>query len=65
MDISNKKVKLLINKKIVSNKTKILTKIVKDILTIETLNTNQRLEITNLIGQTVYTNIIINKKATI
>ena len=65
MDKSNKKVKLLINKKIVSNKTKILTKIVKDILTIETLNTNQRLEITNLIGQTVYTNIIINKKATI
>jgi len=38
----------------------------KDILTIETnTNTQQRLEITNLIGQTVYTNNINNKKATI
>ena len=38
----------------------------KDNLTIETnTNTNQKLEITNLIGQTVNTTIINNKKATI
>ena len=38
----------------------------KDKLTIETnFNTEQRLEIINLIGQTVYTNIINKKKATI
>ena len=38
----------------------------KDNLTIETnINTEQRLEITNLIGQTVYTSYIYNKKATI
>ena len=38
----------------------------KDNLTIETnLNKEQRLEIINLIGQTVYTNIINNKKATV
>jgi len=38
----------------------------KDNLTIETnSNTEQRLEITNLIGQTVYTSIINKKKATI
>ncbi len=37
----------------------------KEILTIETnLNTQQKLEIINLIGQTVYTNSI-NKKATV
>ena len=38
----------------------------KDNLTLETnSNTNQRLEILNLIGQTVYTTTINNKKATI
>jgi len=38
----------------------------KDNLTIETnINTQQRVEILNLIGQTVYTTIINNKKATI
>ncbi len=37
----------------------------KETITIETDATNQRLEITNLIGQTVYTSYIYNKKATI
>ena len=54
-----------INKNELSNQIKIYPKPTKDNLTIETnANKEQRIEILNLIGQTVYTNII-NKKATI
>ena len=49
----------------VNNKVSIYPNPAKDNLTIETnLNIEQRLEILNLIGQTIYTNII-NKKATV
>ena len=49
----------------INNNISIYPNPTKDNLTIETnSNTEQRLEILNLIGQTVYTNII-NKKATI
>ena len=49
----------------INNNISIYPNPTKDNLTIETnLNTEQRIEIVNLIGQTVYTTII-NKKATI
>ena len=54
-----------INTKVLSNQIKIYPNPTKDNLTIETnYNTEQRLEILNLIGQTVYTTNI-NKKAII
>ncbi len=54
-----------INENTINNNISIYPNPTKDNLTIETnSNTEQRLEILNLIGQTVYTNII-NKKATI
>ena len=54
-----------IKESVLDNNIKIYPNPTKDNLTIETnSNTEQRLEIINLIGQTVYT-IYINKKATI
>ena len=55
-----------INENTINNNVSIYPNPTKDNLTIETnLNKEQRLEIINLIGQTVYTNIINNKKATV
>ena len=54
-----------INENTINNNVSIYPNPTKDNLTIETnTNTEQRLEIINLIGQTVYTNII-NRKTTI
>ena len=55
-----------INTNVLTNQIKIYPNPTKDNLTIETNSNNeQRLEIVNLIGQTVYTTFINNNKATI